>query len=68
MPSAVRSLQARSLPHICAISHPWSDTDSLDPITVEATAFILLLVCSSAAAIPAWRAAQVDPMEVLRAE
>jgi ABC-type antimicrobial peptide transport system permease subunit len=41
---------------------------SLDPLTIGATALILLLVCAGAAAVPAWRAAQVDPIEVLRAK
>jgi predicted permease len=41
---------------------------SLDPLTVAITAFVLVVVCTGAAAIPAWRAARVDPAEVLRAE
>ena len=40
----------------------------LDPWTLVTSALILLLVCSLAATIPAWRAAQVDPMEALRTE
>ena len=39
-----------------------------DPVSLVVTAAVLLLVCAMAAAIPAWRAAQVDPMEALRAE
>jgi predicted permease len=40
----------------------------LDPLTLCVTVFCLLLVCAIAAAVPAWRAAQVDPMEALRSE
>ncbi len=42
--------------------------EALDPLTLCAVAVILLLVCAIAAIIPALRAAQVDPMESLRAE
>jgi predicted permease len=41
---------------------------SLDPITIAMTASVLVVVCTGAAAIPAWRAARVDPAEILRAE
>jgi len=41
---------------------------SLDPLTIAVTAFVLAVVCTGAAAIPAWQAARVDPAEVLRAE
>jgi ABC-type antimicrobial peptide transport system permease subunit len=41
---------------------------SLDPLTIALTAFVLAVVCAGAAAVPAWRAAQVDPAEVLHAE
>jgi putative ABC transport system permease protein len=41
---------------------------ALDPITEAAVALILLLVAALAASVPSWRAARVDPMEVLRAE
>jgi ABC-type antimicrobial peptide transport system permease subunit len=57
-----------SLPAGHAVRSFLFGVQSLDPLTVGATAFILLLVCAGATAIPAWRAAQVDPMEVLRAE
>jgi predicted permease len=39
-----------------------------DTLTLVLTGCVLLLVCALAAAVPAWRAAQVDPMEALRAE
>jgi putative ABC transport system permease protein len=41
---------------------------SLDPLTIAMTASVLAVVCTGAATIPAWRAARVDPAEVLRAE
>lgn len=59
---------AASLPAGHAVRSFLFGVHSLDPLTVGVTAFILLLVCAGAAAVPAWRAAQVDPVEVLRAE
>lgn len=41
---------------------------ALDPVTEVTVALVLLLVAALAASVPAWRAARVDPMEVLRAE
>jgi putative ABC transport system permease protein len=41
---------------------------TLDPLTEISVAIVLLLVAALAASVPAWRAARVDPMEVLRAE
>ena len=40
----------------------------LDPVTLVAAIAVLLLTGVIAAALPAWRAARVDPMEVLRVE
>jgi ABC-type antimicrobial peptide transport system permease subunit len=40
----------------------------LDPQTLAGVAAILLLVSTAAAALPTLRAAQVDPVETLRAE
>jgi putative ABC transport system permease protein len=39
-----------------------------DTLTLVLTGCVLLAVCAIAAAVPAWRAAQVDPMEALRTE
>ncbi len=41
---------------------------ALDPSTLGIVAVVLLLVCAVAAIVPALRAAQVDPIEALRAE
>jgi predicted permease len=40
----------------------------IDAIALAASAIVLLVVCAIAAAVPAWRAAQVNPVEALRAE
>jgi putative ABC transport system permease protein len=37
-----------------------------DPITLAATAMVLLIVASAAAALPAWRATTIDPSTALR--
>jgi ABC-type antimicrobial peptide transport system permease subunit len=39
-----------------------------DPITMGAVALLLGVVSVLASALPAWRAARVDPMRALRAE
>ncbi len=41
---------------------------ALDPLAIVAAAAVLALTAGLAAALPAWRAARVDPMEVLRVE
>ncbi len=40
----------------------------LDPLTLALSACTLLLACALAAAVPAWRAASVDPVIALRSE
>ncbi len=40
----------------------------LDPVTLLTATLALLFVCACAAAIPAWRATQVDPVIALRTE
>lgn len=42
--------------------------DASDPLTFAMVGALLLLVAVGAAAIPAWRAAQLDPVRALRAE
>jgi len=37
-----------------------------DPLTFASTAGVLILVCGAASSIPAYRAAQLDPMKTLR--
>jgi predicted permease len=44
------------------------EVSALDPLTFCAVPLLMLLVAVTAAWIPAWRAAHVDPMEALRAE
>jgi putative ABC transport system permease protein len=40
----------------------------LDPLTFIAVALILLITAAIAVAVPAWRAARVDPVMAFRAE
>jgi ABC-type antimicrobial peptide transport system permease subunit len=42
------------------------DVTPSDPITLAAVAGVIALVAAIACAIPAWRAARVDPLIVLR--
>jgi ABC-type antimicrobial peptide transport system permease subunit len=39
-----------------------------DPLTLLLSALILVMVATIACVVPAWRAATLDPMQVLRAE
>jgi len=41
---------------------------TFDPLAIGATAAVLAFTAAMAAVVPAWRAARVDPMEVLRVE
>jgi ABC-type antimicrobial peptide transport system permease subunit len=41
---------------------------ALDPLAISGSAVVLAATAAIAAALPAWRAAHVDPMEVLRTE
>jgi predicted permease len=40
----------------------------LDPLALAASVAVLAITATMAAAVPAWRAARVDPMEVLRVD
>jgi ABC-type antimicrobial peptide transport system permease subunit len=44
------------------------DTKARDPLVLGSVAAVLLLVAIVAAALPAWRAARLDPVRALRAE
>ncbi|MDP9337730.1 MAG: ABC transporter permease [Acidobacteriota bacterium] len=46
----------------------WSGGNSRDPLTLIASAFILVAVALAACMVPAWRAATIDPMRALRTE
>jgi predicted permease len=46
----------------------WVNGSPRDPLTLLASAVILLLVAVGACIIPAWRAATIDPMRALRTE
>ena len=46
----------------------WSGGNSRDPLTLVASALILVLVAVAACLVPAWRAATIDPMRALRTE
>jgi predicted permease len=46
----------------------WARGSSRDPLTLLASALLLLLVAVAACVVPAWRAATIDPMRALRTE
>jgi ABC-type antimicrobial peptide transport system permease subunit len=46
----------------------WVNGSSRDPLTLLASALLLLLVAVAACVVPAWRAATIDPMRALRTE
>ncbi|MGC1414521.1 MAG: ABC transporter permease [Candidatus Acidiferrum sp.] len=46
----------------------WAGGSSRDPFTLAVAALILVLVAGAACALPAWRAATIDPMRALRVE
>jgi ABC-type antimicrobial peptide transport system permease subunit len=46
----------------------WSGGNSRDPLTLLASAMILVFVALIACMVPAWRAATIDPMRALRTE
>ncbi|HEV2181210.1 MAG TPA: hypothetical protein VGR59_12870 [Gemmatimonadaceae bacterium] len=43
-------------------------TSPHDPVVVAVVAFVLTVVSVLASAVPAWRAARIDPVVALRAE
>jgi predicted permease len=46
----------------------WANGSPRDPLTLLASALLLLLVAVAACVVPAWRAATIDPMRALRTE
>ena len=46
----------------------WSGGNSRDPLTLIASASILVAVALAACMVPAWRAATIDPMRALRTD
>jgi putative ABC transport system permease protein len=46
----------------------WVKGSARDPLTLLASAMVLLLVAVGACIVPAWRAATIDPMRALRTE
>jgi predicted permease len=46
----------------------WAGGNSRDPLTLLASAALLILVAAVACIVPSWRAATIDPMRALRVE
>ena len=46
----------------------WAGSSSRDPLTLLASALLLVAVAAIACVFPAWRAATIHPMEALRTE
>jgi predicted permease len=46
----------------------WVNGSSRDPLTLLASAVVLLFIATAACVVPAWRAATIDPMRALRTE
>jgi len=44
----------------------WAKGSSRDPVTLGASALVLVFVAVAACVVPAWRAATIDPMRALR--
>jgi ABC-type antimicrobial peptide transport system permease subunit len=42
------------------------DVDPLDPLTFVSVPFVILLTAIVAAAVPAWRASRINPVEAFR--
>jgi ABC-type antimicrobial peptide transport system permease subunit len=50
------------------VLYAWAGGSSRDPITLLASAALLVLVAAVACIVPSWRAATIDPMRALRIE
>ncbi len=59
---------ALSIPAAGAVRSLLFGVSALDPLTVAVVVAVFGTVAVAAAAIPAWRASRVDPLEVLRSE
>jgi len=46
----------------------WAGGSSRDPLTLLASATVLVFVAAVACIVPSWRAATIDPMRALRVE
>jgi len=50
------------------VLYAWAGGSSRDPVTLLASAALLVLVAAVACIVPSWRAATIDPMRALRIE